>query len=188
MIQSKADLYDYFEADRIALRRGRRFGLLQWVADPIWRFERTLRVREYLYNCCRSGFLNWLRWRWVSFCYHRQELKLGFMIPPNCFGPGLCITHVGPIVVNPSARIGKNCEINVCVNIGSNMGCDPKDAPTIGDDCFIGPGAKIFGKITIGNGVAIGANAVVNKSFPQGECILVGVPAVAKPKSRSVIR
>ena len=49
-------------------------------------------------------------------------------------------------------------------------------APTIGDNCIIYPGAKIFGKITIGNNVVIGANAVVNKDVPDN-AIVAGVPA-----------
>ena len=49
-------------------------------------------------------------------------------------------------------------------------------APTIGDNCFIGPGAKLFGDIKIGDNVAIGANAVVNKDFGDNVTI-AGVPA-----------
>ena len=51
-----------------------------------------------------------------------------------------------------------------------------EEAPIIGDNCFIGPGAKLFGKIKIGDNVAIGANAVVNKSFGDNVTI-AGVPA-----------
>ena len=35
----------------------------------------------------------------------------------------------------------------------------------------------MFGKIVIGDNVAIGANAVVNKSFPEGNATLGGIPA-----------
>ena len=51
-----------------------------------------------------------------------------------------------------------------------------EEAPIIGDNCFIGPGAKLFGKIKIGDNVAIGANSVVNKSF-QDNVTIAGVPA-----------
>lgn len=50
------------------------------------------------------------------------------------------------------------------------------EVPIIGDNCFIGPGAKVFGKIKIGNNVAIGANAVVNKDVPSNVTV-AGVPA-----------
>jgi serine O-acetyltransferase len=49
--------------------------------------------------------------------------------------------------------------------------------PVIGNDCYIGPGAKLFGPIELGPNPVIGANAVVNRSFPQGNVTLVGVPA-----------
>ena len=41
---------------------------------------------------------------------------------------------------------------------------------------WIGPGAKLYGDIKIATGCAIGANAVVNKSFNERGTI-VGVPA-----------
>jgi serine O-acetyltransferase len=49
--------------------------------------------------------------------------------------------------------------------------------PTIGDNVFIGPGAKIFGDIIIASGIAIGANSVVNKSFLETDITIAGVPA-----------
>ncbi|MNL68290.1 putative lipopolysaccharide biosynthesis O-acetyl transferase WbbJ [compost metagenome] len=49
--------------------------------------------------------------------------------------------------------------------------------PVIGDNCYIGPGAKLFGAIRLGDNIAIGANAVVNRGFPDGNCTLGGIPA-----------
>ena len=84
----------------------------------------------------------------------------------------MCFCHYGTLVVNKDARIGNNCRIHVGVNIGGFNG----GVPVIGDNVYIGPGAKIFGGITIGNNVSIGANAVVNKSFPDN-VVIAGVPA-----------
>jgi serine O-acetyltransferase len=77
-------------------------------------------------------------------------------------------------VVHPRARIGANCVISSCVSIG----CRSKhpDVPVIGDDCFIGTGARILGPVHVGDGSVIGANAVVLDDVPPG-CIAVGVPA-----------
>ena len=61
------------------------------------------------------------------------------------------------------------------------------NAPVIGNDCFISPGAKIVGSVVIGNNVIIGANAVVTKSFPEGNCTLVGVPAYAVPMKHPIV-
>jgi serine O-acetyltransferase len=113
--------------------------------------------------------------------YYRYRLKrlgafLGFSIPPNVFGPGLCIAHIGPIVVNSAARVGANCRIHVCVNIGTAAGHEFQ-APKLGSNCYIGPGVKMYGDIIIGDDVAFGANSVVNKSFPDGHCSLGGIPA-----------
>ena len=77
--------------------------------------------------------------------------------------------HYGTIVVNPKCRIGANCNINACVNIG--MG-----GSVIGDNCYISPGVKIVKPVRIGNNVVIGANAVVNKDIPD-DCMVAGIPA-----------
>lgn len=88
----------------------------------------------------------------------------------NCFGKGLSISHIGTIVVNHEARIGENCRLHVCVNIGTG-------SPQIGNNVYIGPGAKIFGRIKIADSIKIGANAVVNKDFLIKGKTIVGVPA-----------
>lgn len=104
------------------------------------------------------------------------SLLCGFEIPANCFGKGLSIAHKGPIIVNSHARIGQNCRIHVCVNIGTSPEADNL-APIIGNNCYVGPGAKIWGKIFIGDNTVIGANAAVGKSFQEGNCCIAGVPA-----------
>ncbi|MDO4975176.1 MAG: hypothetical protein Q4E61_02520, partial [Alphaproteobacteria bacterium] len=99
---------------------------------------------------------------------------------PNVFGPGLCLNHCNGVVVSGNARIGSNARLNAGVNIGEfqrfNVKSTGSNAPIIGTNVYIGPGAKIFGPCHIGDNVAIGANAVVNKDVPDG-CTAVGVPA-----------
>ena len=121
----------------------------------------------------------------------RYGLKLGFTIPANVFGPGLCLGHAGTIIVNEHCKIGSNCRIQAGVNIGNSapLGEDwvPNNTPTIGNNVYIGPGAKLFGKITIGDNVAIGANAVVNKDVPDNVTV-AGVPAkIVSQKCSNVI-
>lgn len=103
--------------------------------------------------------------------------KLGFEIPPNVFGPGLKITHLGLRIVNWNAKVGKNCLLHSGVNIGTNGGNAGKNAPKIGNNVYIGPGVKIFGDIEIADNIAIGANSVVNKSFLEPGITIAGVPA-----------
>lgn len=108
----------------------------------------------------------------------------------------MCINHSQSVIVNGLARVGSNCRINAGVNIGSfgkfisskDINADEKEtennAPVIGDNVYIGPGAKIFGAISIGNNVAIGANAVVFKNVPENATV-VGVPGKILPNKSS---
>ena len=107
--------------------------------------------------------------------YKRVSLKLGFSIPINVFGPGLSIAHYGTIVVNPAARIGKNCRIHEGVTIGATNG-DTRSAQ-IGDNVFIGSGAKVIGNISIAPDVAIAANAVVVTNIQEAGTTWGGIPA-----------
>ena len=78
--------------------------------------------------------------------------------------------------MHPRAKIGKNCNISQGVTIGQSNRGKRAGVPVIGDSVFIGPGAKIFGAITIGNNVAIGANAVVTSDVPDN-AVVAGIPA-----------
>jgi len=70
-------------------------------------------------------------------------------------------------------RIGRNCSIIAAVTIGMRT---ERAFPDIGDDVFIGAGARVLGGIRIGDRVVIGANAVVIQDVPDG-ATAVGVPA-----------
>jgi serine O-acetyltransferase len=85
---------------------------------------------------------------------------------------GLYIAHPVGCVIKPK-KIGKNCTIIASVTIGMR---NEWAFPRIGDNVFIGAGARILGDITIGDGAVIGANAVVIKDVPAGATV-VGIPA-----------
>lgn len=88
------------------------------------------------------------------------------------FGPGFVLIHSSGVIINTSVRGGNDVFIEHQVTIGAEKG----DAPVLGDNVFIGAGAKIVGAVRIGNDVKIGANAVVTKDLPDG-ATAVGVPA-----------
>ena len=88
------------------------------------------------------------------------------------FGPGFVMIHSLGTVINSKVKGGTNIHIEHQVTIGA----DKNQSPTLGDDIFIGAGAKIFGPIHIGNHVRIGANAVVCKDVPS-HVTAVGIPA-----------
>jgi serine O-acetyltransferase len=88
------------------------------------------------------------------------------------FGPGFVLIHSYGVVVNSSVCGGKNIKIEHLVTIGAER----DESPVLGDDLFVGAGAKIIGGVTIGSRVKIGANAVVTKSLPD-DVTAVGIPA-----------
>ncbi len=172
MIKTKEDLRYYMECDRKAL--GIRRKCPRIFSDEVWRFQRSLRRLEY-YNNAGMKCLKLLKIL-EKLRFHRLSIKLGFTIPPNVFGPGLAIVHYGTIVVSEGAKIGKNCRIHEGVTIGATNGSSK--AANIGDNVFIGTGAKIIGEVTISSNVAIAANAVVVKDIIcENGCTVGGIPA-----------
>lgn len=102
--------------------------------------------------------------------------KFGIYIPEDTqIGSGFYIGHFGFIIVNSSSKIGKNCSISHGVTLGQANRSRNKGWPVIGDNVYIGPGAKIVGAVKIGNNVAIGANCVVTKDIPDNS-VVVGIP------------
>lgn len=189
MIKTPADLWSYIQADG----KSKGVGSLPraYLLDPVFRFTVLLRINEYLLNTRRSRLTR----AFPQLLFKRLSIRLGFSVAPNVFDAGLAIVHYGLLVVSPAARVGKNCRVHAGVNIGGSAGfvteadTTPR-APSIGDNCYIGPGAKIFGGVVIGNSCVIGANAVVNKSFEADGVTIAGVPAkiVAQSGSAGKVR
>ena len=167
MIESKKDLKEYLEADKVSLDISRKKPKL--FGDCLWKFEIILRKHEYYLNTGKK-----IRALYFKYKHTKLGLKLGFSIPCNCFGKGLRLNHYGSVIVNSKAKIGEFCSIFNDVNIGEDYN---QNCPTIGNNVWIGPGAKIFGSIYIANNIMIGANSVVNKSFLDENVRIAGVPA-----------
>lgn len=89
-------------------------------------------------------------------------------------GPGFVISHGHGTVISARA-IGRRLWVHHQVTIGWTYG-HGAGMPTIGDDVFVGAGAKILGPVRVGDGARIGANAVVLRDVPDG-ATAVGVPA-----------
>jgi serine O-acetyltransferase len=172
MIKSKNDYEFYLAADKLALAIKHKHPRI--FRDYTWRFERLLRKVEYLENC-KNNPIDRLVCLQAKFSLQKLSEKLGFAIPRNVFGPGLSIAHGGPILVHSKAVVGENCRIDRCVSIGSIY--FPTPAPIIGNNVYIGPGVVIDGEIEIADGIAIGANSYVNKSFKESNITIAGCPA-----------
>jgi serine O-acetyltransferase len=89
-------------------------------------------------------------------------------------GKDLHLIHAGNIKIHPKTVIGDRCGIQQDVHIGVNMEND--GVPVIGNDVYLGDGAKLFGPITIGDGARIAANSLVIHDVPPG-ATAIGVPA-----------
>ena len=178
MITDKETLAFYLAADRFALGKKRKYPRL--FSDEIWKFQILLRKCEYYMNTNSRSLQSFFS----RFKLHRLSVKLGFSIPLNCIGPGMKINHIGTVIINGNCHIGKWCDIHPGVCVGSNPvvsenGEIKTNVPTIGDFVYLGPGAKLFGDIVVGNGVMVGANAVVNKDV-EDDRIVYGNPMVLK--------
>jgi serine O-acetyltransferase len=102
--------------------------------------------------------------------------KYGIHVPYSTrIGSGLYIGHFGGIIVDNQALIGRNCNLSQSVTIGQANRGRNKGHSIIGDNVYIGPGAKIVGAVRIGNNVAIGANCVVTHDIPENS-VVVGIP------------
>lgn len=173
MINKKQDLIEYLTADKQALCRKSKRPRLN---DYIWRYEILLRKCEYYQNI-NGNILAKAIFFIFKIRRNRLGIKCGFEIPLNIIDKGLCIAHYGPIIISEYAKIGQRCKIHSGVNIGADARMS-NAAPCIGNDVYIGPGAKLFGPITIADRIAIGANAVVNHSFTNSDVSIGGVPAI----------
>lgn len=112
--------------------------------------------------------------------YLASSAALGLLLemyidPQARIGEGLYIGHVGGVHIDPDAVIGKRCDIAHQVTIGTSAGGRP-GAPTIGDDVYIGTGAKVVGRIAVGDNARIAANSLVMTNVPEN-ATAIGVPA-----------
>lgn len=90
------------------------------------------------------------------------------------------------VIIHSKSVIGSYCMIGQHVTIGGGNSKYP-GLPVIGNHVHISHGAIVFGGITIGDNVTIGANAVVNKPVPDN-AVVAGVPArILRIKSEQTI-
>lgn len=101
--------------------------------------------------------------------------------PGATIGRRFFIDHGMGIVIGETAEIGDGVMLYHGVTLGGQVLTQTKRHPTIEDNVTIGAGAKVLGPITIGEGSAVGANAVVTKDVPA-EHISIGIPAKNRPR------
>jgi len=99
------------------------------------------------------------------------EIHPGAKIGKRCF-----IDHGVGVVIGETAVIGNDVTIYQGVTLGGTGAEKGKRHPTVGNGVVIGAEAIILGNIKIGDNARIGAGAVVTKSVPADSTV-VGNPA-----------
>lgn len=144
-----------------------------WIFQPGFRYMVIFRLCQYLHT---KRILKPIGILYSLMLLHRSH-RYGISIPRTVkIGKGFYIGHFGTIIVHGSAIIGDNVNISQGVTIGVTNRGSRQGVPVIGNQVYIGPGAKVIGGIRVGNNVAIGANAVVTKDIPDN-AVVAGVPA-----------
>lgn len=182
MIKSKKDLAFYLKTDAEANRMANvSYGkylarlLVGSESAHVYRYLRCLRYCEYHYN--NVGFMHEILYFLYQIKLHRLGFKYNLRIPLNVCGYGLTIYHLaggGGCLVNAKS-VGNYCRLQPGVLLG-NAHKSEEEKPVIGNNVEFGPGAKVLGKVVVGDNCHIGANAVVVKNIPNN-ALVVGIPA-----------
>jgi serine O-acetyltransferase len=167
-------VFKHIRADLVA--HGGNWGAQGFWALVVYRFGRWTYALPH--PVLRKGF--GLVYRLSYKCI---QIVTGIELPCEVvIGRNFVIDHFGGIVISGYARFGDNCRIRNGVVVGLARVDDPC-APVIGNCVDIGAGAKLLGRITVGDHCLIGANAVVVRDVPAYS-VAVGVPAVVRPRRR----
>lgn len=123
---------------------------------------------------------NILKWYYLYRCL-KIENKMHAQVPHKKGIHPFEMPHgLNGIFISKDAEIGENCVILHQVTIGSNSikGSKHFGAPKIGNNVYIGAGAKIIGGITIGDNVNIGANCIVFSDIPSNSTVVMNAPRI----------
>lgn len=134
-----------------------RFGAWRMGVSPkLLRAPLSLLYRA-LYRRCRNGY--------------------GIELPYSVrVGRQVVIEHQGGIVIHGNTEIGDRCIIRQNCTLGLKRLDALDDAPVLGHDVHLGAGAVVLGRVMLGDGATVGANAVVTTDVPPG-ALALGVPA-----------
>lgn len=138
--------------------------------DVLRKHQVLLRKTEYHTNCRHR-----IRTMIYKIKLYRLQNKYALHIPINTCGRGLKIMHVGPVLMNGRVTVGKDCSFHI--NTALVAGGTTDNVPYLEDGVVVGIGAIVLGDVHVARNVAIGANAVVNKTIAEENVAVAGVPA-----------
>jgi serine O-acetyltransferase len=144
---------------RYAGKRGAREFGKRLLLSPGFRYSVLLRLYAWSRTCawCQLGVR-----QLIVLLLHHYTIRYGIDISRDArIGSGLYIGHFGGIFVNQGVVIGDNCNLSQGVTLGQLNRGEKAGCPIIGNNVYIAPGAKIIGRILVGDNASIGANAVV---------------------------
>ena len=115
--------------------------------------------------------------------FRRCRNVYGIEIPYTVeLGRRVVVEHQGGIVIHGNSKIGDECIIRQNCTFGIRSLDKLDAAPILKQRVNVGAGAALLGRITVGEGAQIGANAVVLTDVPPG-ALAIGVPAAIKTKA-----
>lgn len=160
-----------------------RLGLPKWLAIfMIFVYPATWAIIVYRFGNwvvtrCKIPFIKQFLFIVYFILKRLSEILTGIEISHDAkIGKGLFIGHLSGVVIGHGSKIGNYPSFHQGITIGGAGRGENHGSPTIGERVYFGSGAKIIGKINVGNNVMIGANAVVVKDIPEN-AVVVGVPA-----------
>lgn len=143
------------------------------LVGDVYKYVFWMRTCRYT---CHHPWLRYSLYPIARVFLHHYRYKFGIDIPFNTrIGAGFYIGHFSCIFVNEDCVIGDNCNVSQGVTIGTSNRGERAGNPVIGNNVYIGPGAKVIGAIKVGDDVAIGANCVVTRDVPD-HAVVAGVP------------
>mgnify|MGYP003278202103 CR=1 FL=1 len=141
-----------------------------------WDYEKYWTCRENLFNPKASRIVKLYSKYYISKVNRKQNADIAYDTfgKDNFKGRPILGHKLNGIIIAAGAVIGKNCFLSHQVTIGRSNG----GAPVIGDNVYIGPGAKIFGDINVGDNVRIGANCIVFEDIPNNATVVLTKPKI----------
>jgi len=174
---TREQLFRFVAADqyRYSAKQGGRDFFIQWFRESGFRFTVIMRLCAYLraQKWSRYGLYHLILW-----IHRRMQIRYGVYLEFSTqVGPGLYLGHPLGIVVNTRSVIGANCTLSHGVTLGqTHTRSKTPGVPTVGDRVYLGCGAKILGRVKVGDDAVVAPNAVVIADVPN-LAVVGGIPA-----------